>query len=132
MCIAQISDKASDPAAWADLARTIGVGGFFAVLAFVAFVLFCYLIYRATIGPSGFVRTIAADLHARAIAFLDRLASSIDRLEAAAKTDGQAQADARTVGREFAAGMTAIAAKIGADVEKEAATIAATLDRSPS
>ena len=92
----------------------------------------CWLVYSATIGPSGFVRTIAADLHACAIAFLDHLTASIDQLATAGKTGQQSQQDLRTVARQFAAGMEAIGKKLDVDVEAEAAAIAATLDRSPS
>jgi hypothetical protein len=129
MLLAQISDKATDPAAWSELARTIGPGGLFAVLLLLIAGAIGYLVYRATVGPNGFLRAIAEDLHVRGVATLTHLTDSIDRLETAAKSDGQAEEDLRTCGREFARGMSAIADKVQADVATEAAIIASTLTR---
>ena len=128
---AQISEKASDPVAWADLTKQIGVGGLFGVLILLAVVGGLFLFYRTAFGSNGFIRSAVAALVARGLAFADKLEASIDRLEAAAKGDRQSQEDLRVAGREFARGMTEIAKKIGADVEHEAATIDATLNRSP-
>ena len=129
MLLAQISDKATDPAAWSELARVIGPGGLFAVLLLLIVGAIGYLVYRATVGPNGFLRTIGEDLHARGVATLTHLTDSIDRLETAAKSDSQAEDDLRSCGREFARGMSAIADAVKADVTTEAAIIATTLSR---
>jgi hypothetical protein len=126
---AQISEKATDPIAWSELAKTIGPGGLFAVILLLVVGLLGYLLYRATVGPNGFLRAIAEDLHARGVATLTHLTDSIDRLEIAAKSDSQAEEDLRACGREFARGMSAIADAVKADVTTEAAVIASTLTR---
>ena len=126
---AQISEKASDPAAWSELAKTVGPAGLFSILLLILVAGLGYLAYRATIGPSGFVRTMAAELVAATKATLTHLTDSVDRLEAASKSDQQDQEDLRTCGREFARGMRTIAQTMHADVESEAAQVIATLSR---
>ncbi len=123
MLIAQISEHASDPAAWSELAKTIGVGGLFAVLLLVAVCLFVFLGLR-------FARPFVEDLAADCKATLAHVRDSLDLLTSAAKVDRRAEDDLRSAGQQFAAGMECIAKAVQADVTLPATQIIATLSRS--
>ena len=121
-------DKAADPANWVELAKSLGPGNFLGIVVLLLAALAGYVVYRATIGPGGFVRVIAEDLHARAIAFATRLEGSLDQVLAAAKRDESFHAELRRAAREFAGAMRTFARERGVDVEKQAAAIEAAME----
>ena len=81
MTLAQISDKATDPGAWEPLVKTLGVGGFFGLVLLLLASAFMFYVARALVGGNGILRTLAADVGKRAIAFLDEMQASIKRIE---------------------------------------------------
>jgi hypothetical protein len=125
LLFAQISEKATDPAAWKSLVETIGVGGFFGLVIVLLFALGMWYVLRATLGKEGFLRAIAEDLHQRFVGFLSKLETGVD----AQRETGAAMRDA---GRHFAAGMVAIGDALHVDVRDHAAAIEVSLSRAQS